>query len=60
MMWLRDFLEEDLPQCRVMIYGYNSKLASNSTHTIRDYTDSFLEELKKARQSKQVNLCAIN
>ena len=22
-MWLRDFLSEDLPKCRVMIYGYN-------------------------------------
>lgn len=59
MMWLRDFLEEDLPHCRVMIYGYNSKLASNSVHTIPDYTDSFLEELKKAWQSKEVSLCAM-
>lgn len=53
-MWLRHFLPEDLPQGRTMIYGYNSRLQSNSIHTILDYTESFLEELKKARVSEEV------
>lgn len=55
-MWLRHFLPDDLPQGRTMIYGYNSKLQSNSIHTILDYTESFLEELKKVRESEEVRL----
>lgn len=55
-MWLRHFLAEDLPQCRTMIYGYDSSLKpeSRSIHSIPDYTDSFLEELKKARTTDEV------
>jgi hypothetical protein len=33
-MWLRDFLRKDFPSSRTMIYGYNSKLQVNTTHTI--------------------------
>jgi hypothetical protein len=36
-MWLRDFLSKDLPQCRTMIYGYNSKLSSHGVDTILNY-----------------------
>ncbi|KAL0633622.1 hypothetical protein Q9L58_007446 [Maublancomyces gigas] len=54
-MWLRHFLSQDLPQCRTMIYGYDSSLKpeSRSIHSIPDYTDSFLEELKKARTTDE-------
>lgn len=71
-MWLRHFLAEDLPQCRTMIYGYDSSLGpeSKSIHSIPDYTDSFLEELKKARTTDEAralectlgvytNICAV-
>jgi hypothetical protein len=35
-MWLRDFLWKDLPQCRTVIYGYNSKPSSHGVDTILD------------------------
>lgn len=54
-MWLRDFLSKDLPNCRTMIYGYNSKLQSAGIHTIEGYCRSFLEELKKVRKSEDVS-----
>jgi hypothetical protein len=52
-MWLRDFFSKDLPNSRTMIYGYNSKLASTSIHTIRDYNLGFLEDLKNARKTNE-------
>lgn len=36
-MWLRDFLSKDLPYCRTMVYGYNSKLSTHGIDTIMDY-----------------------
>lgn len=48
-MWLCDFMRKDFPDCRTMIYGYNSKLDAHGTHTILDYAKTFLEELTKAR-----------
>ena len=53
-MWLRDFLSEDLPKCRVMIYGYNSKLSNPGLHTIADFGRSLQEDLLRARRSDQV------
>ena len=53
-MWLRDFLSKDLPQCRTMIYGYNSKLSSHGVNTILDYGRELMEEIKKIRNTKEV------
>ena len=53
-MWLRDFLSEDLPKCRVMIYGYNSKLSNPGLHTISDFGRSLRDDLLRARRSDQV------
>jgi hypothetical protein len=53
-MWLRDFLSKDLPCCRTMIYGYNSKLSSHGIDTIMDYGRELIEELKKVRYSDEV------
>jgi SAM-dependent MidA family methyltransferase len=53
-MWLRDFLSEDLPQCRTMIYGYNSKLCSHGVNTVLDYGRELTEEMKKIRNTKEV------
>ncbi|KAA8901295.1 hypothetical protein FN846DRAFT_781305, partial [Sphaerosporella brunnea] len=49
-MWLRDFFSKDLPTCRTMIYGYNSKLCSSS---IRDYNLGFLENIKRVRRTME-------
>jgi hypothetical protein len=53
-MWLRDFLSKDLPNCRTMIYGYNSNLSSAGVDTILDYGRQFLEELKLIRYNKEL------
>ncbi|KAJ5348541.1 uncharacterized protein N7506_001794 [Penicillium brevicompactum] len=53
-MWLRDFLSKDLPQCRTMIYGYNSKLSSHGVGTILDYGRELMEEIKKIRNTKEL------
>lgn len=53
-MWLRDFLSKDLPHCRTMTYGYNSKLLRPGTATIRDYGRGFLEEIRHVRNIKKV------
>jgi hypothetical protein len=48
-MWLLDFLLKDLPRCRTMIYGYNSKPQSQGLNTILDYVADFLEQVKRVR-----------
>jgi hypothetical protein len=54
-MWLRDFLSKDLPHCRTMIYGYNSKLSSHGVDTIMDYGRELIEEIKKVRHTDEVS-----
>jgi hypothetical protein len=58
-MWLRDFLSKDLPQCRTMIYGYNSKLTTHGTDTILDFGRGLMEELKKIRNSEKVSFISL-
>ncbi|OBT63871.1 hypothetical protein VE03_06634 [Pseudogymnoascus sp. 23342-1-I1] len=53
-MWLRDFLSKDLPCCRTMIYGYNSKLSTHGVDTIMDYGRGLIEELKKVRNTEEL------
>jgi hypothetical protein len=53
-MWLRDFLPKDLPRCRTMIYGYNSKLTSHGVDTIMDHGRGLIEEIKKIRNTDEV------
>jgi hypothetical protein len=48
-MWLREFLSKDLPCCRTIIYGYNSKLSTHGVDTIIDYDCGLIEGLKKVR-----------
>ena len=37
-----------------MIYGYNSKLSSHGVDTILDYGRELMEEIKKVRNTKEV------
>lgn len=53
-MWLRHFLCRDLPRCRTMIYGYNSKLSSQGVETILDYGRKLMGEIKRIRNTKEV------
>jgi hypothetical protein len=54
-MWLRDFLSKDLPTCRTMTYGYNSKLSTHGVDTIMDYGRGLIEDLKKVRHTEEVS-----
>ncbi|KAL1616637.1 hypothetical protein SLS56_011340 [Neofusicoccum ribis] len=51
-MWLRHFLSKDMPNCRTMTYGYNSKLSTHEIDTIMDYGRGMIEELKKVRNTE--------
>ncbi|ORX95666.1 hypothetical protein BCR34DRAFT_498311 [Clohesyomyces aquaticus] len=53
-MWLRDFLSKDMPQCRTMIYGYNSKLSSHGIDTVLDYGRELLEGVKNIRRTQSL------
>ncbi|GFP58624.1 kinesin light chain [Trichoderma asperellum] len=53
-MWLRHFLSQDLPYCRTMTYGYNSKLSTRGNDTIMDYSRGLMEALKKIRNTEEL------
>jgi hypothetical protein len=53
-MWLRDFLKEDLPDCRVLLYGYDSKLGNRSTDNILSFGDTFMANLDGIRRDRVV------
>jgi hypothetical protein len=53
-MWLRDFLGEDMPHCRTMIYGYQAKLLKNNANTLLEYGREFFAEIKKIRTTEEV------
>jgi hypothetical protein len=49
-MWLYDLLPKDLPNARIMVYGYNSYLAEDaSTGRIRDFAKGLLNDLDDYR-----------
>ena len=54
MMWPREFLRDDMPNARVLTFGYNSKLLSNASHVLDDYCTQFISSLLLARKSKDV------
>ncbi|KAL2066135.1 hypothetical protein VTL71DRAFT_2206 [Oculimacula yallundae] len=49
--WLRHFLPDELPQLRIMAYGYNSKvLGSKSVGTVTTFAQGLLADLKACRR----------
>ena len=55
-VWLRDFLPKDIPNIRVLLYGYDTKLAeSDSKSSIRDLSKSFLESMRAFRAGTGVD-----
>lgn len=45
-MWLKDFLPNDLPNARVMLFGYNSNVAfEGSTSGVHDQAQDLLNRL---------------
>lgn len=46
-MWLRDFLPKDIPNARVLVYGYQATLQkSKSAAGIQEYTATFISLLR--------------
>ncbi|KAI3325776.1 hypothetical protein HD806DRAFT_491196 [Xylariaceae sp. AK1471] len=49
-MWLRDYLPTDIPNHRIIVYGYNTKLQGNeSKQSIEDLGARFMESLAAFR-----------
>ncbi|KAI9662517.1 MAG: hypothetical protein M1821_008684 [Bathelium mastoideum] len=53
-MWLRDFLAKDLPNLRILIYGYNSRLKNAAARSIiGDHVRMFKQRLLTLPESAQ-------
>ncbi|MCJ1246224.1 hypothetical protein MMC30_003430 [Trapelia coarctata] len=53
-VWLRDFLAQDVPEARILTYGYDTLVVkSQSKASIADLAKSFLEALKNCRISAE-------
>ncbi|TEY36167.1 hypothetical protein BOTCAL_0563g00030 [Botryotinia calthae] len=51
-MWLRDFLPQDIPNSRILLYGYDSIVSEGqSIETIEDIANTFLSRLSLRRQN---------
>jgi hypothetical protein len=50
-MWLKDFLPNDLPNARIMLFGYNANVAFEpSTSGILEQAEDLLNRLDLKRQ----------
>lgn len=55
-LWLQDFLPSQVPEARILSYGYDSTVAfSKSSAGIDDFSRDFLYRLKTVRNSTQEN-----
>jgi hypothetical protein len=50
-MWLRDFLPDDVPNARILTYGYDSQLTGPhlASSTLQDLADEFMTNLLDMR-----------
>jgi hypothetical protein len=56
-MWLRDFLPDDIPQARILIYGYDSRIQKRSGRGIlSDHTNNFIVKLTDMRREGRCEL----
>lgn len=52
-VWLRDFLPDDLPECRILTYGYVSAVQHNiDQYNIKMYADEFLDAIHTFRNAE--------
>ncbi|KAA8571420.1 hypothetical protein EYC84_001423 [Monilinia fructicola] len=55
-MWLRDFLPKDIPNTRVLLYGYPSAVpGGQSTEKVEDIASTFLNRLAILRKNSSVH-----
>ncbi|KAF8251998.1 hypothetical protein K440DRAFT_595037 [Wilcoxina mikolae CBS 423.85] len=50
-MWLQDFLPQDFKNVRIISYGYNSSLDSDSNNGLLDFRRHLVQQLENARSS---------
>ncbi|KAG9021524.1 hypothetical protein FS842_006570, partial [Serendipita sp. 407] len=53
-MWLRDLLPDDVPNARILTYGYDAYTRSfsrTSTKTIFHHAEAFVEDLSRLRRA---------
>ncbi|KAI6623871.1 hypothetical protein MCOR14_009448 [Pyricularia oryzae] len=56
-VWLRDFLAEDVPKIRVLLYGYDTTLANSQVkQSIEDLAATFLEQVIAFRAEDEVRV----
>ena len=54
-VWLCDFLPSDIPNCRVMVYGYDSRMdKADGTSSVSDRAATFLGLLHNFREGTEV------
>ena len=54
-MWLRDFLPEDVPEARIIVYGYDSRVDDKcAQRNIVGLSKSFLDSYKSFRSATKV------
>jgi hypothetical protein len=55
-LWLRDFVPDELPGARIYTFGYDSSFAfSKGTGTLRDFAKNFLEAIRLERKTPEVS-----
>lgn len=54
-MWLRDYLPKDAPNARILTYGYQSALQSDSISVLEDHTNKFVHKLVDMRDASEVS-----
>jgi hypothetical protein len=56
-VWLRDFLPEDIPRARVLVYGYDTTITKgDAKHSIPHLAMAFLDSVKAFRDATEVTL----
>jgi len=55
-MWLRDLLPQELPNVRIMTYGYNAKFRNfTAQQDLRNISMKLLSELVDLRRTEEVH-----
>ncbi|KAI1738194.1 hypothetical protein F4680DRAFT_450273 [Xylaria scruposa] len=53
--WLRDYLPKDLPNARILVYGYDSDIRNRKgKESISDFSITFLDAIYSSRKSDQI------
>ncbi|KAF9879711.1 hypothetical protein CkaCkLH20_02522 [Colletotrichum karsti] len=53
-VWLRDFLPRDIPDARILLYGYDTKLLrSNSRQNIEELSEGLLDLISAVRRDQE-------